>query len=33
MIDLITTFNKELFNQYSKNLLDTFIEKVMIAFV
>ena len=27
MVDLITTFNKDLFNEYSKNLLDTFIEK------
>ena len=27
MIDLITTFNNKLFNEYSKNLLDTFIEK------
>ena len=27
MIDLVTTFNVELFNSYSKNLLDTFLEK------
>lgn len=27
MIDLITTFNKDLFNEYSKNLLDTFLKK------
>ena len=27
MIDLITTFNKDIYNEYSKNLLDSFIEK------
>ena len=27
MIDLITTFNEDIFNEYSKNLVDTFIEK------
>ena len=27
MIDLVTTFNKNIFNEYSKNLVNSFIEK------
>ena len=27
LIDLITTFNKKIYDEYSKNLLDTFIDK------
>lgn len=27
MLDLITTFNKDLYDKYSKNLLETFLEK------
>ena len=27
MIDFITTFNEKLYNEYAKNLLETFIEK------
>ena len=27
MIDLVTTFNENIFNEYSKNLVNSFIEK------
>ena len=27
MIDFITTFNEELYDEYAKNFLETFIEK------
>ena len=27
MIDLVTTFNENIFNEYSKNLVSSFIEK------
>ena len=33
MIDLITTFNEDIFNEYSKNLVDTFMKNQMIVSV
>ena len=33
MIDLITTFNEDIFNEYSKNLVDTLLKNQMIVSV